>query len=243
MSIDRLKNLGNDILGVAKEGYSKASTISTDIIDGIKDGTIKSLTSTQQVISDAGTYAIRTVEGTQETITTKTENAINSFDDGIQGFRNQVANDLIKKPTDIAAEMTGAFAELTLFFGSGIIFYPFVAGLGAEVAKELVHATTDPLYKAIRSKKISFVDLHIHNPNGLETFFGDKKNVLAIIYMPQRKDADREGLALIDEQTLSHLIQQEAVTPIEKEVFSNAIEQIRRKKVSLGLSLPSPTNN
>jgi hypothetical protein len=233
LGLEQVQGIGDALNRAAKGAVETAALV--------KSGSLSVMGNAQNAISNAGTYALQSIEGGYVRITSGVQDSLADLDDGLNSARNSIARNL-KETANSVSDGAGAAAELgvmgTLIVatgGAGIFVYPFVAGETDKLVKRAATGVTDPLYKAIRSKRTEFLDTFDIKGDWLDSIFdGRAQDVMAMIYMPGHDHADADGIALFTEEALFQLTRSPQPAH-EASVFQLASDKVVARKKELGL--------
>lgn len=225
-----LKSAGWLTSELGKAAYNNAPAV----LKAVTNGAVSVASTAASGVYSAGSYAVKTADG-YVGFSSYIGDTIDSIDDSIQGVRDGVADNIYSSSKTVG-KTASEIAEITSFIG----FMPLASTLVEHLGQPLIEGGGGYLSKLVRGNRIAFVDLEVLQPNGLKTFFGAKKDVLAIMYMPKDKKSNMAGFAVMNEDALIGMQATYDDGSHEAKVFIEALEKVIAKKQELGLETSAP---
>ncbi|MEM8833289.1 MAG: hypothetical protein AAGB32_01995 [Pseudomonadota bacterium] len=216
-----ISGIGKRVKGLASEALGTASGAAGRVTDSVAD-----------TASELASGASNTVNKVTGSVKNTIFDGFYTADELVQNARNSLA-DKIQHRGEQAGEIAGIGAECVTLVSTGGIAYLFFAGLPYELAKGTVTGISGFTSQIVRGGRPQFLGIHLHDPNLFDSFFGEEKDVFAMFYKPDHKDADKNGIAKLSEVELFWLNRE------NPSVYASAFYAVKEVKEQHGLPLKS----
>ena len=251
---DAAKGLGNTLNDAAKAGLGAANDLgkvgwqgagyiskelrnatntSAAFMKAVSNGAFDVVGHAAEGIYKAGSYAVQTADG-YIGFSTFVGKTIELANGDYTDVRRSVAEGIRTNSSTVADG-----AVLAAQISSAVGFFPIAGWVVERYGKGAIEGGADYMSKLIRGGRVEYVGTEIIDPEGDKNFFGQEKDVLALMYMPENETSNRAGFAVMNEDALKAMAISFETGSHEANAFEMALDQVMREKVRLGLSEPS----